>query len=122
VEFPGIQDVETTTLGALMEIHGTPRYIKIDVEGHEAAVLRGLPRPVPFLSFEANLPEFLPEAAECVGILMRLCPAGCFNLTEACYRGLALGEWAAGPEMVAALRARGETSVEVFWRSEPARA
>ena len=35
VDFPGRQDVETTTLDALVASCGTPRYIKIDVEGHE---------------------------------------------------------------------------------------
>jgi hypothetical protein len=35
--------VKSTTLAALMEIHGYPDYIKIDVEGHELSVLKGLP-------------------------------------------------------------------------------
>ena len=41
-----------TTLDALIARHGTPAFIKIDVEGFEADVLAGLTRPVKALSFE----------------------------------------------------------------------
>lgn len=45
-------EVDVTTLDALIERHGVPRFCKIDVEGHEAEVLRGLSDPLPSLSFE----------------------------------------------------------------------
>ena len=44
--------VEMTTLSALIEEHGTPDYIKIDCEGYDLEVIRGLDVPVPALSFE----------------------------------------------------------------------
>ena len=109
--------VEMTTLGSLITAHGIPRYIKIDVEGHEVHVLRGLPQPVPFVSFEAILPEFLTETRECMEMLGRLSPQGRFNYAVNCYAGLVLAAWLSGPEMGALLEGIGEKTVEVFWKS-----
>lgn len=51
------QNVSVTTLDSLIAAHGRPDFIKVDVEGSELNVLRGLSKPVPALSF-----EFTPEA------------------------------------------------------------
>ena len=44
--------VPMTTLDALIDQHGVPAFIKIDVEGFEEEVLMGLTQPVKALSFE----------------------------------------------------------------------
>jgi FkbM family methyltransferase len=50
--------VQMVTLDGLIERHGLPAYIKIDVEGFELEVLSGLSRPVALVSFE-YLPAFV---------------------------------------------------------------
>jgi len=44
--------VPLTTLDALIGRHGTPAFIKLDIEGFEEEALAGLSRPVKALSFE----------------------------------------------------------------------
>jgi FkbM family methyltransferase len=63
--------VPTITLDALVEDWGIPVFAKIDVEGHERAVFRGLSDPLPALSFEVH--DFdLAKAEECLAQLALL--------------------------------------------------
>jgi len=70
-QWDGRQTVRTTTLDALIAAHGVPRFIKIDVEGFEPEVLRGLSRPVPYLSFEWT-PECSSATRDCLEQLGRI--------------------------------------------------
>jgi FkbM family methyltransferase len=46
------RDIKSVTLDTLIDRYGTPSYIKIDVEGYEGAVLRGLSKKIPMISLE----------------------------------------------------------------------
>lgn len=64
-------EVEVTTLDRLIETYGEPAFIKIDVEGFEPEVLRGLSRPVRAVSFE-YIPVTKVSAQRCVDLLAAL--------------------------------------------------
>lgn len=117
LEFAGRRSVETTTLEQLIATYGSPFFVKIDVEGHETSVLRGLKRPVPFLSFEINLPEFKAEGLECVKLLEGLAADGRFNYAADCQRGLALGEWVDAKTFASQIERCSERAIEVFWKT-----
>ncbi|HSZ87705.1 MAG TPA: FkbM family methyltransferase [Puia sp.] len=74
-----ITKVPTITLNELIAEYGTPDFIKIDVEGYEKKVLQGLSKKIKCLSFEANLPEFFNETAECIGLLNNVDQHALFN-------------------------------------------
>ncbi len=63
--------VPCTTLDALIQNHGMPDFIKIDVEGYEHDVLAGLSKLVRALSFEFTTIQ-RGVALDCLGALARL--------------------------------------------------
>ncbi|MGB8799205.1 MAG: FkbM family methyltransferase [Candidatus Acidiferrales bacterium] len=115
--FEQSRQVETVTIEQLIIAHGSPFFIKIDVEGHELSVLRGIRRPVPYLSFEVNLPEFRREGLECIQVLAGLAPDGKFNYSADCRRGLVLDRWIEKEEISAVLDSSRDGSLEVFWNT-----
>jgi len=103
-------------LEKLIASHGIPFYIKIDVEGHELNVLRGLKQPVPYLSFEINLPEFKEEGLECIRILAEIAVDGEFNYVADYHEGMKFGQWMSATEFIHTFGQCKEYAVEVFWR------
>jgi FkbM family methyltransferase len=118
-KFSRERQVETVTLENLIDTYGLPFFIKIDVEGYEANVLRGLRRPVRFVSFEVNLPEFRQEGMECIEILDGLANRGRFNLTSDCRHGLAMDQWLGKNEFAEVFSNCTEKCVEIFWAAPP---
>lgn len=48
-------NVEMTTLDKAISLYGKPHYCKLDVEGYELYVLKGLTCSIPLISFEYHL-------------------------------------------------------------------
>jgi len=71
--------VEILTLDDLIVKYGIPQFCKIDVEGFELQVLKGLHSPIPYLSFEYCVPEIRNQLAECISRLNQINPSGMFN-------------------------------------------
>lgn len=110
--------VKVTTLDALIAVHGMPDFCKIDVEGYEAAVLKGLSRPVPALSF-----EYLAASIEdTLAAIARLQSLGRYRFNRSAGESMrfASPHWLDGGEMAAELRRlpREEASGDVYARLE----
>ena len=74
-----IQQVSITTLDTLILSYGQPKFCKIDVEGYEVSVLKGLTNRIPFLSFEYT-GEFFYDVKNCINHLLSIGQAK-FNCT-----------------------------------------
>jgi FkbM family methyltransferase len=118
LNFGQTKEVQTVSIEQLISEFGMPFFVKIDVEGHELNVLRGMKRPVPYLSFEVNLPEFRSEGLQCIDALAKLSPSGTFNYTADCRRGLSLSRWLSKDDIAKELESLKDASIEVFWTSQ----
>jgi FkbM family methyltransferase len=109
--------VPVVTLDALIERYGVPRYVKIDVEGYEPAVLGGLSLGVDFLSFEVQVPA-LEMSGPCFDRLERL---GGYHYAVSFSDQLRLEyAWVTRNEIEAALKQSAALHADVFARSTAA--
>ena len=102
-------EVEVTTLRGLMQEHGVPDLLKIDVEGYEREVLSTFDHEsIGLIVFEANLELFLAESLQ---IVEQLLPDYRFAIAE----DLQLGkEWFDSlPALTQTLRQLAPASVDV---------
>lgn len=66
------ETVKVDTLDNLIKTHGVPAFIKIDVEGFELNVLKGLTQKVRYLSYEFMFPKFYDRALQCLDYIETL--------------------------------------------------
>ena len=99
-------EVPVTTLDALIQEHGLPRFCKIDVEGFEEEVLAGLSRPVPGVSVEF-VSGSLAVAVACIHRLEALGEYE-FNAIPGEGREFHFPEWRGGQALAEWLEAGGE--------------
>jgi FkbM family methyltransferase len=106
--------VKLVVIEELISKHGLPDYIKIDVEGLELDVFKGLNQKIRIISFEANLPLFLQETMEIVQKIKNLCENPSFNYRIGANNGFALPKHLDSDSILAELENLGNTSVDVF--------
>lgn len=97
------QPTEVVTLSQLIERYGLPDYVKIDVEGFETNVLRGLHVPVKHLSFEfhAGSLDIVAERCAIISGLGRYL----FNFTLGNSYEMALPAWIPADSLLDRIRA-----------------
>src|SRR5208282_4078227 len=104
--FPGcswdaVSVVDVTTLDKMIKQYGIPSFVKIDVEGFEYEVLKGLSQPVKALSLEFT-PGFIQSTYNCLDYLRRLGKISLnYSLGESMQ--MALQQWVSMDEMVGIL-------------------
>lgn len=96
----GMLLVQVTTLDVEIARHGKPAFCKIDVEGFEAEVLKGLSVPLDALSIEYHCHEGgVRKIKDCLDILDRL-GSYTFNLTGTEEANLILPKWLTKDELL----------------------
>ena len=103
IDWGQTQRVRLTTLDSLIRKHGLPAFCKIDVEGYEPVVLKGLSQRIPAISFEFT-PEFFTAAMECVQHLSAI-GYDRFNFSDGESMQLVLQSWLSAEAILRHLRA-----------------
>jgi FkbM family methyltransferase len=93
------ETVKITTLDNLIASNGLPKFCKIDVEGYEEEVLKGLSQPIDFISFEYTIPERLKNFSNCLAQLSRIGKFDC-NYTVGEKMKLEFRTWVSKDELV----------------------
>ncbi|MDH4152468.1 MAG: FkbM family methyltransferase [Nitrospira sp.] len=103
-------EVPVTTLDILLQEFGMPKFCKIDVEGFEYEVLKGLSAPIPFMAFEFTR-EFLDDARLCMEYLESLGSAD-FNYALSESPALIFPNWVSG---YTALKSIEQNANDLLW-------
>ncbi len=98
-EITNTEKVEITTLDNLIKKYGVPKLIKIDVEGFEKKVLKGLSKKIKFISFEFSGNTF-NETKKCVNEILKKNKNVLFNLTSGEDMILAFNNWKNSEEIL----------------------
>ena len=116
VKWETFVDVQVTTLDALIDMYGMPRFCKIDVEGYESEVLVGLTRPIPGISIEF-ISGNLDQARVCVERLRDLGMYE-FNAIRGENRGFVFDNWVTPEQIIIWLKdgAGGVSSGDLYAR------
>lgn len=85
-------EVYVATLDKLINKYGKPGFCKIDVEGYELEVIKGLSEPIDTISFEFTIPEFTEKAIMCINYLSKIGKIEC-NYSDGETLKLSLDEW-----------------------------
>jgi FkbM family methyltransferase len=118
--FPSVESYEipTTTLDALIEQFGVPRYIKIDVEGYEIEAVKGLSHPIKLISLEANLPEFREETIKIILHLFEIENKALFNYVLDDTKSFELNTWLDYREITDFIKTTNIRYMEIYCKME----
>lgn len=90
------EKIEIVTLDSIIDEEARiPKFIKIDVEGFESEVLKGLNHKIPYISFEYNTPECIENLQKCLDVIRskKIYSGALFNYSVGESMSLALDQW-----------------------------
>lgn len=93
IEWNETREIEIITMDSLIAQFGAPAFTKIDVEGFELEVLKGLTKPVKYLSIEYPVPEQVDKLKAILLYLHGLDNKVKFNYFVGESMSLTLNEW-----------------------------
>jgi FkbM family methyltransferase len=103
------EKVSVTTLDSLISEYGLPDYCKIDVEGYEVEVLKGLTKKIKFISVEFT-PELKHKTFDCIDIINKIGEYE-YNYSEGESHLFTFDSWKSGEEITEFLRKNNDFRV-----------
>jgi FkbM family methyltransferase len=100
------EQIQLTTLDKLISTYGKPKFIKIDVEGFELMVLKGLNSPIDVISFEYTIPEQIEQVNQCLSYLNNLSANYTYNYSTGESMLLELEEYISYTEFIEVIKTK----------------
>lgn len=113
--FKSSECVKTSTLDNMIAKYGIPDFIKIDVEGYELLVLKGLTTPVKLISFEYTT-KFTQVIYDCLNVLSKVGTYE-FNITQGEANTLFFEKWETFDDFISKIeQLSGDISGDIYCR------
>ncbi len=90
--------INVTTLDEIIKNYGTPMFCKIDVEGYEVEVIKGLSKPIKYISLEF-IPELKQKTFDCIKLMNNLGNYN-YNYIEGESTVFTFNNWISSDEMI----------------------